>query len=314
MNGTSLARVSTRCLLEIHKIDFHDFVTIQSASILMCVVNSLSAVLAVTANGLIIISICKTPSLRSPPNLLICFLAITDFLSGLITQPAFVLDKVARLKFEENLFCISALTTFVSGYVSSGVSFLTLSAISTERLLALKLHLRYPQYVTNRRVLIVEASIWTVCCLAVLLPFLGYMNVFQIMLAIFGVTSLFINLITYCVIFRVVKKHQQRVQMEIQLAGHFHGPNAREMRNLKHSSWTLAFICFLYFLCYVPFIAIKISESFSVESSSSERVLAQEVNETLILVTACINPVVYFYRLSDLRRSVLNAVNSVWFA
>ena len=122
----------------------------------MCVVNSLGAVLAVIANGLVIVAIFKTTSIRTPSNILICCLALTDLLSGLISQLAFVMDKVARLKDNADFFCVAALTTFVSGYILSGVSFLTLTAISTERLLALKLHLRYHQFVTIPRVLFLK--------------------------------------------------------------------------------------------------------------------------------------------------------------
>lgn len=311
MNGTPDTHLfsKTNCFLEIHNLNLKDFVTIQNATIFMCAVNSLTAVLAVITNGLIIATICQTSALRSPGNTLLCCLALTDFLSGLVTQPAFVLDKVARMKDNADLFCAAASTTFVSGYVLSGVSFLTLTAISTERLLALKLHLRYPQFVNSRRVLFVEASIWIACCLVVILPFVGRMNIFQMLIAIFGVASLILNLFTYSVIFCIVKKHQQRINVEIQLARHFHGRMAvGEMRKLKHSSWTLALVCFLYFLCYVPFIGIKIVENFSLESTSLSLVLAQEMNETLILIIACVNPVVYCFRLRDLRRAVWNIV------
>ena len=278
----------------------------------MCVVNSLGAVLAVIANGLVIVAIFKTTSIRTPSNILICCLALTDLLSGLISQLAFVMDKVARLKDNADFFCVAALTTFVSGYILSGVSFLTLTAISTERLLALKLHLRYHQFVTIPRVLFVETIIWLICGFVVLLPLVGYSDVFQVVIAVLGAASLVLNFIMYCVVFRVVKKHQAKIRVDIQLAGHFHGRRAVDMRKIKHSSWTLACVCFLYFICYVPFVAIKIAENFNGNSTAVGLTLAQEMNETVILLVACVNPVVYCYRLSEIRKAVSNVLKNIW--
>ena len=53
------------------------------------VINAFSSVLATVLNLLIIVTLIKTPSLRTPSNILILSLAITDFGVGALVQPVY---------------------------------------------------------------------------------------------------------------------------------------------------------------------------------------------------------------------------------
>ena len=62
--------------------------------ITVCVVTALLAPLAVAGNAFILVAIWKNPSLRTPSYVLLAGLAVTDFCTGLLTQPFFILQQV----------------------------------------------------------------------------------------------------------------------------------------------------------------------------------------------------------------------------
>ena len=80
-------------------------------------------------------------------------LALTDFLVGLVVQPLYIGKQLSR---KSNLLALEASV----GHSVCGVSFLTITAISLDRFLALHYHLRYFTVVTKSRIICTTAIIW----------------------------------------------------------------------------------------------------------------------------------------------------------
>jgi hypothetical protein len=126
------------------------------------VINALAAFFAICCNFVVVYIISKTPSLQTPSNILILGLAISDFIVGILSQPFFCLAKYFYVARDIDLFC-TTVKVYDSSVNSLGtVSFLTLSAITADRYLAVYLHLRYLELVTVRRYGIVLVCIWSV--------------------------------------------------------------------------------------------------------------------------------------------------------
>ena len=142
-----------------------------TVSVLSCVFSSLFALSAVLGNGIVMLVIWKTRELHSPSFALLFFLATSDFLVGLVGQPLFVAYKIAELKEYFNAYCKLRMIQFFCGWITSGVSFLTLTAVSVDLLLALTLHMRYKNTITVRRVLIAMAAVWGFCFTVTILKF-----------------------------------------------------------------------------------------------------------------------------------------------
>ena len=130
-------------------------------TIAICIVHVLLCPVALFGNFSTLIAIWMTSSLHSPANALLSSLAVSDFAVCLISHPLFI----ARL-----LIKVFDMPTFFNDHfksvnrISTGVlctaSFLTVTAIGVDRLLALCLHLRYQSLVTYFRVSWVVISIW----------------------------------------------------------------------------------------------------------------------------------------------------------
>ena len=108
----------------------------------MCVVSSLFALTALLRNFIVMLVIWKMRELHTPSFALLFCLAVSDFLVGLVGQPSFVAYKVAELLEDFNGYCKVQMIQFFTGWITSGVSLLTLSGVCVDRLLALTLHLQ----------------------------------------------------------------------------------------------------------------------------------------------------------------------------
>ncbi|CAH3045799.1 unnamed protein product, partial [Pocillopora meandrina] len=113
---------------------------------------------AILGNILILFALNKVTSICPPTKLLFRCLAVTDLCVGLVTQPLFTVKLLASLN--DNEYVYVGLTQVISSQVLCGVSLLTSTVISVDRLLALSLGLRYRYLVTLRRVRALIISFW----------------------------------------------------------------------------------------------------------------------------------------------------------
>ena len=128
-------------------------------SISFSAVNILLSITATLGNSLILVALHKESSLHPPSKLLYRCLATTDLLVGLVNQPLYAADWMSVV-YEHWSFCRYARdATVISSYVLCGVSLMTTTAISVDRLLAMLLGLRYKEIVTLRRTYIILAIV-----------------------------------------------------------------------------------------------------------------------------------------------------------
>ena len=128
--------------------------------IIFCSLNILLSITASVGNILILIALRKVTPLHSPTKLLFQCLAITDLGVGLISQPLYAIF-IFLINF--NLWNIISILHDITWGLSiclSGVSVLTTTALSVDRLLALLLKLRYRHVVTLKRARAVVFCFW----------------------------------------------------------------------------------------------------------------------------------------------------------
>ena len=205
-----------KCSSEKVSIDDDEVLSLHIADILFCVLYLITAVIAVPANGLLIWVIYRTTSLQNPSNILLCCLATADFLTGAITQPASVSAVIALETGNYDMYCTATRISIAVGYFLSGVSFLTLTAVSLDRFLALHLHLRYRELVTTPRVLVVETGICVVMVGFSAIQLAIGVRMRDTLVTIIGVSGLVVNVASYLGILKTVIKQKAAIQAQEQ--------------------------------------------------------------------------------------------------
>ena len=111
-------------------------------NLLTGVLNAVLLPCAIVANSLVILVIIRKVSLRSPLNLLLGYLAVSDLLVGLFVQPSYVAFRLVEN--QDTFFPCALRPLHTTGFsVCYGVSLVTLCTISCERYIALFYPLRY---------------------------------------------------------------------------------------------------------------------------------------------------------------------------
>lgn len=81
--------------------------------------------------------------MRTPSIVLLGNLAMTEFGFGILAQPIFVAHKFGAIYGNVKLHCVASLTSKTLASDLGALSLATLTAVSTDRLLALVLSVRY---------------------------------------------------------------------------------------------------------------------------------------------------------------------------
>ena len=110
---------------------------------------------------------------------------------------------------------LSALVLTLSlSVLLSVASFLNVTTIAVDRLLAVSLHLRYAELVTSKRVTITLVTIWLTSCLSSRVPLIK-LN-YYVLPVIFISTGFLLTIFAYVRVYKVATYHQNQIQAQFQ--------------------------------------------------------------------------------------------------
>ena len=107
---------------------------------------------------MVIMAVKRRQRLQTNSNILLACLAATDALTGLITQPAFILWKTFGLTGGEDHIRASRLIYAAAMQALSACSCLHLMLVTGERLVAIKFTMHYPFIVTKKTIKVAVIS------------------------------------------------------------------------------------------------------------------------------------------------------------
>ena len=276
----------------------------QKQSISFSAVNILLSITATLGNSLILVALHKESSLHPPSKLLYRCLATTDLLVGLVNQPLYAAFWMSVV-YEHWSFCRYARdATVISSYVLCGVSLMTMTAISVDRLLAMLLGLRYKEIVTLRRTYIILAIVWVVCLVTGLFSYLDYRIGFWCSFIIIP-SCLIISIASYIKIFRALRHHEVQVQDHVQQQPS--QTTALNMARYRKAVYSALWVQLALVVCYVPRFTVEIMISLSTKRFSNLFILHGMAN-VLVFFNSTLNPFLYCWKISEVRRAVKQTI------
>ena len=275
----------------------------------MLIFNIPLSVTAFLGNLLIIVALQKPSSLHPPSKLLLGCLAFTDLSVGLIIQPLFVIF----LNSSENLrLCYYVHRIFsTTGIIFCGVSLMTLTAISVDRLFALKLGIRYRQVVTLRRVRFLVAALWFY---QVSISTTFYLNEDFFVTAICAAGVLCVITLTccYCKIYLTLRQHHARVQEHAhqrQLNGG--GPTGINLARYKKTVSSALCVQTLYLVSYIPF-GLTVAAYAVTGPLTPSLYLTLFVQFSFVFLNSSLNPFLYCWKMREVRQAVKDTIRGFW--
>ena len=269
--------------------------------------NIILSIVALTGNVLIFVTLRKVSSLHPPSKLLFYCLASTDFCVGLISQPMFVTFIFAP---ELSKLChYSTIFTNTIGFIFSGVSLLTITAISVDRLLALMLRLRYRQVVTLKRVWVLVIFFWlfsTGFSITMLYKRRMAETISSIIMLLCLVTSIF----CYIKIYLTLHRHQAQVKINTAQG---QANKARIPLNVERYRKTVSsalWVQMALLACYLPFAVVTgLRGVLGLRSTALHQ--AHAVKITLLLLNSTLNPFLYCWKITDVRQGVKDTIKKL---
>ena len=268
------------------------------------IVNIFLAITALCGNILILIAFQKAPfTLPAPSRVLFRSLATSDLCVGLISQPLFV-ATIFLIGYEGrwNVCRLMRYLTFVASATLCGVSLLTLTAISVDRLLVLLLRFKYRTIVTRGRIKAVVGCFW-ITSLATSIVYLKSRRVFFVVTAVVIMLSIVTSAFSYFIIFFIVHRRQNRIEDN---GRQVHRLNSNRLLRFQKTVYSALWVHFALVVCYLPFSVIEVMAANI--GISRRRFIAGTCLATLIYLNSTINPFLYCWRIREVKQAVKQIV------
>ncbi|XP_078347811.1 melanocyte-stimulating hormone receptor-like [Oculina patagonica] len=268
------------------------------------------AIFTVFANTLILHALRKCQTLHAPTKALFFSLAFSDLGVGLVVYPLFATYCFASILNNIEIFCAIRGPYTIAAYCFGSVSFLTMTAISLDRLFAFKLRFRYGHFLTFKRVVLLLAACWT---FGLIWPFSWLVsakvaNMIAAMVIVFCAT---ITSISYIQVAIGIRRHRRQIQEQQAIpARQQHGGNQFRICQYQKSLNTMILIFCLLIASYFPYLTVVVVTM--VTGKNSSMLLVWNITSAFIYLNSLLNPFLYCWRIRELKREVLTVLP--WFA
>ena len=264
------------------------------------------AVAAFLANIAILIALRKVTSVQPPTKLLFRNLACTDLFVGLVSQPLFIFHLMSISQRRLDLYRFTEKFGYISTVALCGVTLLTVTAISVDRLLMLFKGMRYRQVATLARVRVFVVTIWiSSVCTGV--SFVWNIRVFFGISCISIASCLAISTFCYTKIFLTLRRQQKRVCDNGRQQPNKSAPI--NVTRYKKSVFTALLVHFTLIACYLPYTTVKAVTTFAVVTPTLLTVEA--FLATLVYLNSTLNPALYCWRIKEVRYKIKETLDKL---
>ena len=237
-------------------------------------------------------------------------LAFSDLAVGLLPQLMTPILSAVMLKMASSgddlaFFCPTVLIVHLYFmYLLAIASFLNVTVIAFDRLLAVSLHLRHQELVTPTRVTIVLVSLWLTSCIAAFL-YIFLPKGIEMAPAVISVIGCVLITVAYVRIYKVVKYHQNQSYSQNQLQN----AQTREAHRQRKSAYNSLFVSVVFLACYFPLLPCTIL--YVTNTSEISFLIALSATIFLIYLNSSLNPLFYCWRYQEIRQIVKNTVKKI---
>jgi len=226
--------------------------------------------------------------------IMLCSLAVSDFLVGLIAQPIYIAHRMTKDRYVQHV-------SLTMGYSLCGVSLMTITAITVDRFLALHYHMRYAALVTESRVKYTLIIIWVI---SFLIDCFNIWNarIHSLITSIIVIICLLISTFSYIKIYHIVRRHQLQIHAQRQAVENSYAGNNLNKVRLKSSALNTLIFFMALIICYFPaYVLLTLQGLSNLNMWPTE----WEFAKTTVLMKSSINPLLYCWRLRELRTAVV---------
>ncbi|XP_068697044.1 adenosine receptor A2a-like [Montipora capricornis] len=276
--------------------------------IILCltiIINVIACPFTIGLNVLVIMAIKRRPRLQNNSNIMLACLAVTDVLTGLTTQPSYVLWQTLFLLGNDTaavFSTISGLSINVLTYSSA----LHLMMVVGEKLIAIKYPFWYPYIVTTRNIKMGVVFCWAYGSsfgIPIRLMDDGRSTLYYISASHILFACIFFVCCSYIILFFKTRRHQKMIKAQ-QLPQEQVETFLKENKALK----TTVLVVGALGLCLFPaFVYLVLLAGRFVPRIDSITIISR----TLLMINSILNPLIYCWRQEEIRKFVFRTLVQV---
>ena len=274
---------------------FHQASHRYTMNLVTAIINIVTAPFAVIVNALVVTAIFSCNRVRTPLNLLLACLALSDVFVGLTTQPGYIAYRLMENQ-RRSVPCFVRIVYCTAFYVCFGVSFMTLCAVSYERFVAVRLRVRYNSLYSSRRVVKYVLCIWTLNILFAALQWAKINQAARGTHLILWLVLLLVSGATQIRILAIVRQNRRQLQAQLPAA-----ENRQKQREVKLAK-SLSVIVGVYLISNFPVLFVTIYHQ--ILGLDLQTYNHYSWTETLAFLNSLSNPVICLWKNRQIRQKV----------
>ena len=274
------------------------------------VVIALLSAPAVVGNALILATIWRRTFLRTSFHSILSGLAVTDFLTGLISQPLYasfhlVYGKNATvIKDNPEVGNAIEIMARVSANLFVNITIATMTVMSVERWLHMSRRSSRRSSTTSHRrycagsvILLFPISSSVVYIFTLVEPaFVG--TVLKMTIVNFSFCYVIMSY-AYFKVYQIIRRHQ--LQTQANRKSQNFGQPAIDLAKYKKSVASMLYIFLLFSMCFLPF---SVSSAVALITTAEVTEKAMNISLVLVFLSSSLNPGLYIWRMRDIRRGL----------
>ena len=277
-----------------------------------CVLNLVFSFVALLGNILVIHALWKASLIPPTIKTLFLSLAISDLAVGILSQPMFgviiavMLRRLSNGQHNFALFCPTVLTVcyyFMFGLIFA--SFLNIIIITLDRLLAVRLHLRYQDLVTLKRLITVLVAIWITSAIPITI-FISVPEGDRLAGAVIDFLGIILTTVVNIYIYKVVRFHRNQIQCQFQVQNR----QGLEIIRQNKSAYNALIVYVVFLACYLPLFTSFIL--LTVDNFRSSFLVFDHVSIFFAFLNSSLNPLLHCWRYREIRLNVKNSLSKIF--
>ena len=261
------------------------------------------AIASSVGNFVILSALYRVSSIYPPTKLFFRCVAATDLCVGLIVQPLYTTSIMSyAMEMNENVSYYTGKICATSSTILCGVSLLTTTVISVDRLLALLLGLRYRTFVTLRRARFVITCIWIMMATIAMIG-LWKADVFNKVTSVMTVLSLITSMSSYAKIYLTLRKHQTQIQKDSTHGQPYVVGFAVNIARYRKTVSSILWVQLALLACYAPYGIVA--------GMKINTLACYLVSSALVHFNSTLNPILYCWKIREVRKAVKDTIQQL---
>ena len=277
--------------------------------LMLCVLNAYLSYSATMLNILAIYGIKKTSSLSKNLKTLLLSLAVSDLGVGLLAQPmlvAEIMDSKQNNETNESYSAIHIVFLVTTNFFFSA-SFFSVMALCADRFLAIRLHLRYQELVTDKRVAAVVVSIWVISALISLIRLFIPKNIMYVSFVTIMSACIITATSTSVKLYLTLRRHIDQIQIP-QVA---QNDQEESVQRKRKSAMALLYVYLVFIVCYLP----NICRLFITAAIPEPRIDVKHLKFytlTLLFLNSTLNPLIYCWKMKRIQHTIVGTLRNLF--